>query len=336
MMRNILGTIRGALNNFFTKVIRSQHDALAARVDYNSQAIVELQGRLDKLEDFLPQAVRQETAIHQLQLRYEADIRQVRSDWRATLYTQQQALLGAARALADSPSSSAVFDPARFQGPITDLALTHPFRTLLPEALDAQARTGQASWLDLGCGTGSWMQELSLAGISPRGVDHRHAVAAAQTKGLIVQVASERHALQAEAPGKLAGVSALYLLERISPQEVPPLIAAAWAALAPGGVLMLSGANPENLAVAVFGLWTVPERTRLWLPKTLSDYLQSLGFSQPKLLRWQLSSSGAPLLQEDQSAPAYLQPQPDAAPDQLINQARSAPEHWALIARKPA
>ena len=369
MMRNFLATIRGVLNHFFTKQIRSQHNALAARVDYNSQAIVELQGRLDKLEAYTPQAVHQlqlrqeadmhqlqlqlqlqlrqqadthqlqrrlETDTHQLQLRYKADLRQIRSDWRATLYTQQQALLGAARALVNSPTSSAVLDPAAFQGPITDLALTHPFRTMLPEALDAQARTGQASWLDLGCGTGSWMQELSLAGISPRGVDHRHAVAAAQTQGLIVQVASESHALQAEAPGKLAGVSALYLLERMSPQEVPPLIAAAWAALAPGGVFMLSGANPENLAVAVFGLWTVPERTRLWLPKTLADYLLAMGFSQPKLLRWRLSGSGAPLLQEDQSAPGYLQPQPDADPDQLINQARCAPEHWALIARKPA
>ena len=324
MTRNFRAKIRGVFKLF----------TLTARTDYNSNAIVELQGRLDKLEDFLagtPQAMRQ------LQLRYEADLRQIRSDWRATLYTQQQALLGAARALVDShPTSSAVLDPASFQGPITDLALTHPFRTLLPEALDAQARTGQASWLDLGCGTGSWMQELTTAGISPRGVDHRHAVAAAQTQGLPVQVGSERHALEAETTGKLAGISAFYLLERMSPQEVPQLIAAAWAALAPGGVLMLSGANPENLAVAVFGLWTVPERTRLWLPKTLADYMLSMGFSQPKILRWRLSSSGAPLLEEDQPAPGYLQPQPDADPDQLINQARCAPEHWALIARKPA
>lgn len=352
MTGNFRARIRGILKLF----------TLTARTDYNSHAIVELQGRLDKLEDFLagtPQAMHQlqlryeadlrqmqlryeadlrqlQADLRQFQLRYEADLRQLRSDWRATLYTQQQALLGAARALVGSPTSSAVLEPAALQGPITDLALTHPFRTLLPAALDAQARTGQASWLDLGCGTGSWMQALTAAGISPRGVDHRHPVAAAQTQGLIVQVASERQALEAEAPGKLAGISAFYLLERISPQEVPQLIAAAWAALAPGGVLMLSGANPENLAVAVFGLWTVPERTRLWLPKTLADYALFAGFNPPQLLRWRISSSGAPLLEQDQPAPGYLQPQPDADPDQLISQARCAPEHWALIAGKPA
>ena len=322
MNRNFRAKISGVFKLF----------TLTARTDYNSNAIVELQGRLDKFED-LPACTTQ--AMRQLQLRYEADLRQIRSDWRATLYTQQQALLGAARALVDSPTSSAVFDPAPLQGPINDLALTHPFSTLLPEALDAQARTGLASWLDLGCGTGSWMQELTTSGISPRGVDHRQTVAATQAKGLIVQVASERHALEAEIPGKLAGISAFYLLERMSPQEVPLLIAAAWTALAPGGVLMLSGANPENLAVAVFGLWTMPERTRLWLPKTLADYMLSMGFFQPKIFRWRLSSSGAPLLEEDQPAPGYLQPHPDADPDQLINQARCAPEHWALIARKP-
>jgi SAM-dependent methyltransferase len=343
MMRNIRATIRGVLNDFFTQEIRSQHTELAARVDYNSQAIVELQGRLDKLEDFLadtPQAMhqlqlRQEADTRQLQLRHEADLRQIRSDWRATLYTQQQALLGAARALADTPARSAVLEPVALPGPLADLALSHPFRTLLPQALDAQARTGQAAWLDLGCGTGSWLQELTAAGLSPRGVDHRHAAAAAQVQGLIVQVASERHALEAEVPGKLAGVSAFYLLERMRPPEVPQLMAAAWAALAPGGVLMLSGANPENLAVAVFGLWTTPERTRLWLPQTLADALQLVGFAPPQLMRWRLSSSGAPLLEADQPAPAYLQPQPDADPAQLINQARCAPEHWALVARKP-
>ena len=323
MTRNFRAKIRSVFKLF----------TLTARTDYNSNAIVELQRRLDKLED-LPIGTSQ--AMRQLQLRHEADLRQIRSDWRATLYTQQQALLGAARALVDAPTNRAVLDSAAFQGPIMELSLIHPFSTLLPEALDAQARTGQASWLDLGCGTGSWMQELTTSGISPRGVDHRQTVAATQANGLIVQVASERHALEAEIPGKLAGISAFYLLERMSPQEVPLLIAAAWTALAPGGVLMLSGANPENLAVAVFGLWTVPERTRLWLPKTLADYTLAVGFSQPKTLRWRLSSSGAPLLEDDQPAPAYLQPQTDADPDQLINQARCAPEHWALIARKPS
>jgi 2-polyprenyl-3-methyl-5-hydroxy-6-metoxy-1,4-benzoquinol methylase len=318
MIRNLRAKIRSVLNLF----------ELTARTDYNLHAIVELQRRLDKLED-TPQAMRQ------FQLRYEADLRTIRSDWRATLYTQQQALLGAARALVDSPTSNVVLDPAGFQGHIPDLALTHPFRTLLPEALDAQARTGQASWLDLGCGTGSWMQELSTAGINPRGVDHRQAVAATQLQGLIVQVASESHALAAETPGKLAGVSAFYLLERMSPQAVPQLIAAAWAALAPGGVLMLSGANPENLAVAVFGLWTTPERTRLWLPKILADYSLFVGFNSLQILRWRMSNSGAPLLEEAQPESAYLQPHPDADMDHLINQSRCAPEHWALIARKP-
>ncbi len=332
MTRNIRATIRSVFNHFFTTKSLNQLNALTARADYNAKAIVELQIRLDKLEDLFagtPQAMRQ------LQLRHEADLRQIRSDWRATLYTQQQALLGAARALADTPALSNVLDPAVLPGPMADLALTHPFRTLLPQALDAQARTGLASWLDLGCGTGSWMQELAAAGITSRGVDHRPAAAAAQAQGLVVQVAGEQHALEAQAPGQLAGISAFYLLERMSPQEVPQLIAAAWTALAPGGVLMLSGANPENLAVAAFGLWTNPERTRLWLPTTLADYTQLAGFATPQLLRWRMSSSGAPLLEADQPAPAYLQAQPDADPAQLINQARSAPEHWALLARKP-
>lgn len=309
-------------------------ERISASLDYNARAIVELQGRLDKIDAALagaPQAARQ------LQLRQEADYRQLRTDWRATLFTQQQALLAAARALAGTTSSGAEragFEPAMLAHNPAEPGLTHPCRTLLPEALDAQARTGQAAWLDLACAGGRWLQELTQAGLSPRGVDHRSAlVSATLVQGLAAQAGSELHALESANPASLAGVSAFDLIERLAPQEVPKLIEAAWQALAPGGVLMLSGSNPENLSVALFGLWQAPERTRLWLPQTLTEYTRAKGYTHQRELRWHISSTGAPLLAEDQGAPACLQPQADA--EQLFKQACTAPDHWALIVRKP-
>jgi hypothetical protein len=116
---------------------------------------------------------------------------------------------------------------------------------------------------------------------------------------------------------------------------MPKLIEAAWSALAPGGVLMLSGANPENLAVALFGLWVAPERTRLWLPQTLSELTLAKGYTHQRIIRWSMTSEGVPLITENQETPAYLQPQPDTDTAQFIDQACHAPENWILIVRKP-
>ena len=59
MTSNFRATIRSVFDHFFTKkslnqlnALTASANALTARADYNAQAIVELQGRLDKLEDF--------------------------------------------------------------------------------------------------------------------------------------------------------------------------------------------------------------------------------------------------------------------------------------------
>jgi len=329
MTRNFRATISELVIQFLFKRFFTKFDSLNERIDYNANAMVELQGRLDKIEDNSPRA------LQQLQLRYEADMRQMRNDWRTTIYAQQQAVLGAARALANHTTSPICVNSVLFHIAIPNIALTHPFRVLLPQALDAQARTGLAAWLDLGCGTGHWMQELTNAGVNPRGVDHRQATAGSYFGEAAIQIADELHAIQEQPSSNLAGVSAFDLLERISPQKVPQLIEAAWMALAPGGVLMLSAANTENLAVAAFGLWTTPERTRLWLPTVVADYAQSVGFTSSRILRWRMTDAGELFIHEDQLAPTYLHPHPNVDADQLIPLARNAPSHWALVVQKP-
>ena len=317
---------------------RSAIVELQGRLDYGTQALAELQVRLDAAENALSQTPR---AMAQLQLRHEAELRQLRVDWRTTLYTQQQALLGAARALAVTPMARAdgagVAAVPFAGGADADPGRTHPCRILVPEALDAQARTGQSTWLDLGCGGGSWLQELVSAGIGAHGIDHRElAVAAAQARGLTAQLGNERYAVEAEAPGSLVGISAFDLIERLATGELPGLIEAAWQALAPGGVLMLSGANPENLAVALFGLWQAPERVRLWLPDTVSGYTRARGYTHQRLLRWRLAPDGTTRIDEDGAVPACLQARADTDPARILEQACHAPDRWVIISRKPA
>lgn len=309
-----------------------QLSELLGRLDRNT---AELQRRLDTLENDTPRA------LHQLRLRFETEQRQLRSDWQATLFTQQQAVLGAARALAAVPggndcSGEAVSVPEAISAGRPDCA--YPGRILLPEALDARARSGQAAWLDLGCGRGSWLRELTDAGLSARGVDRRAAlVIAAQAGGLVAQAGDECHALETAAPGSLAGISAFDFVERLAPAQVARLLEAAWRALAPGGVLMLSGANPENLAVALLGLAQDPQRARLWLPEVVCELTRARGYTLQRVVRWHNAADGTVGLVDEAPACGDVRgPATPGDPARFIDGAISAPDHWLVISRKPA
>ena len=315
---------------------------LLGRLDRNT---AELQRRLDTLEDDTPRA------LHQLRLRFETEQRQLRSDWQATLFTQQQALLAAARALAVAPDGSTPAAEAGAALPVlpalsscsADAGRTHPGRILLPEALDARARSGRAAWLDVACGAGSWLRELADAGVQARGVDRRaQRVAVAQAGGLVAQAGDECHAVETAEPDSLAGISAFDFIERLAPAQVGRFLDAAWRALAPGGVLMLSGANPENLGVALLGLAHDPQRTRLWLPDVVGEITRACGYTQQRVLRWRSAADGTPGLIDEAAATATDDARdacPSAAPADaahFIASAADAPDHWLVISRKSA
>jgi SAM-dependent methyltransferase/glycosyltransferase involved in cell wall biosynthesis len=137
-------------------------------------------------------------------------------------------------------------------------------------AEDVRQRAGQTAQgrsfavLDLGCGRGEWLDVLREAGQAAQGVDLApECVSACLDQGLQVLQGDALRVLQYQtAPGSLAAVTAFQLIEHLPLLGQIQLFASAYAALAPGGVLLVETPNPENLRVISCNFWYDPTHQR--------------------------------------------------------------------------
>jgi O-antigen chain-terminating methyltransferase len=162
----------------------------------------------------------------------------------------------------------------RFRG--TEEEIRERAALYLPLLADG-ARRGAV--LDLGCGRGELLRLLGEHGISARGVDASgEMVRRCRDAGLAVEQAEVAAALAAAAPGSLGGVVAAHLVEHLPPEEVDRLVRLAWAALAPGGALLLETPNPTSLVVAARNFWVDPTHRRPVHPAALQRLAELAGF----------------------------------------------------------
>jgi len=161
--------------------------------------------------------------------------------------------------------------------------------------------------LDCGCGRGEFVELLAAEGIPAAGVDaNRVAIALAKKRGVAVEEGDAFARLRA-AKATLGGVSALQFVEHLAPAAVAEFLGLAFAALAPGGRLLLETINPDSLyAMRAYRLdpthvWPVPARTlalfareagfrekeiRFVSPVPASEALVETGDNERKLNRW--------------------------------------------------
>lgn len=151
---------------------------------------------------------------------------------------------------------------------------------------EASALPGDLLALDLGCGRGEWLQELSAVGIPAKGVDSNVAmVNACQAQGLAVCLQDLRLALRATPSASLLLVSAFHVAEHLPFELLFDLVHEAARVLRPGGVLLLETPNPENLLVATHTFYHDYTHRNPLTPSSLGFLLRFAGLHRVDVLR---------------------------------------------------
>jgi O-antigen chain-terminating methyltransferase len=138
--------------------------------------------------------------------------------------------------------------------------------------------------LDIGCGTGEWLELLGEHDIPAYGVDTNAAFAEDnRARGLDVRVGDAVAHLAALAPGSLGAVTGFHLAEHLDTEVLLRLIDRARVALRPGGLLILETPNPTNVRVGAAQFWIDPTHIRPLHPELLAFMCTQRGFAEVEI-----------------------------------------------------
>jgi len=192
----------------------------------------------------------------------------------------------------------------------------------LPHAQQACAAAGNLPALDLGCGRGEWLEVLSEAGISVRGIDaNREFVAACRDLGLDATEGDLPQVLRSIPDESHAVVSAIHVLEHLSFRDLLEVVDQAVRILKTGGIVVFETPNPRNLFVSSNNFYLDPTHHHPLPSEFLAFILEARGLFQPQVL---------PLVPYPESY--RLQETGQAAV--FINEHFFGPQDYVIIARK--
>ncbi len=133
--------------------------------------------------------------------------------------------------------------------------------------------------LDLGCGRGEALALLQEEGVECRGIDSSAAmVRRSSQRGLRVEQGDLLEGLAGVEPGSVGGIVSFHVIEHLPPEAVDRLVRLAFAALRPGGLLLLETPNPLSVSVTARSFWLDPTHVRPVHPETLRASYESAGF----------------------------------------------------------
>jgi SAM-dependent methyltransferase len=152
-------------------------------------------------------------------------------------------------------------------------------RVYLPILADTAQRLGKnAKFVDLGCGRGELLELAYKAGIAMKGYDSDASmVAHCRSLGLKAKRADLFEALDSFADASLAGVTAIQVIEHLSPEAIIRLIHLAQQKLAAGGCIIFETINPHSV-YAMRDFYLDPTHVRPVPAATAKFLLQSQGF----------------------------------------------------------
>jgi len=132
--------------------------------------------------------------------------------------------------------------------------------------------------LDLGCGSGPFLENLRDAGINAVGVD-ADALAAEQAaaSGLRVIRADVLQFLQ-DSNDIFDGIFCSHLVEHLPFEALVELVERIARRLTPGGILVMAFPNPESLEMQLFHFWVDPQHVRFYHPTLIQAMLRHYGF----------------------------------------------------------
>lgn len=133
--------------------------------------------------------------------------------------------------------------------------------------------------LDLGCGSGSWLQLMKDSGFDARGVDANHKlVGRARSRGLEVVHRDVLDYLREQEENSMQAVTAFHLIEHFEFYDLVQLLVEIRRVLKPHGLVILETPNPKNLVVGACNFYADPTHRRPLFPETLQFLLERLGF----------------------------------------------------------
>lgn len=132
--------------------------------------------------------------------------------------------------------------------------------------------------LDIGCGNGEFLQILQEADHEGVGVDIDPAmVQQCQVQGLTAHEADVVTWLPTQA-GQYDAIFSSNVIEHLDAKTVQAIVEGAYAALRPGGMLLLGTPNPESAIVQLYEYWRDPTHVRLYSRQLLEFFLDNAGF----------------------------------------------------------
>ena len=209
----------------------------------------------------------------------------------------------------------------RFRGTTEDIRSR--LAVYLPVVKAAGIGTSGAPLVDLGSGRGEWLLLLKEQGLTARGVDTNHAMAAVCREQMLEVIeADAAHYLKALPPESVGGITAFHLVEHVCFTDLLTLFHESLRVLRPGGLLIFETPNPENLVVGACNFHIDPTHQRPLPPTMLSFIAEARGFERVETRRLHPSSGptdadGSPVLPE------------------MVETLLYGPQDYAIIAYKP-
>lgn len=136
---------------------------------------------------------------------------------------------------------------------------------------------GCARVLDLGCGTGVFLEALRRAGSVATGIE-RNEFSGRYARALGHEVVCDDALRVLEsASGEWDGIYCSHFIEHLPFEAAERLIAATARSLRPGGVALFVFPDPESIRSQLLGFWRDPEHVRFYHPELVATLAERYG-----------------------------------------------------------
>jgi len=131
--------------------------------------------------------------------------------------------------------------------------------------------------LDVGCGTGVFLDLLTRQGITAEGVERNaQSVRFAQSLGLAIHTDDALEFLALH-PNHYDGLYCSHFVEHLPIDAVERLIQLCAQTLQPGGIAVFTFPDPESIRSQLLGFWRDPEHVRFYHPELIETLAQVYG-----------------------------------------------------------
>lgn len=176
--------------------------------------------------------------------------------------------------------------------------------------------------VDIGCGSGEWLEVLKEKGLHAYGVDvNTVMVERSVSLGLDARLADAMVHLRGIEDASCSALTAFQVVEHLPFATVADLLDEAFRVVIPGGVLILETPNPETMRVGATTFYYDPTHRNPLMPGMLELLVRHRGFVEVEILRLHPFTQG--LLQEK------------TADAEILNRVLFGSQDYAIIARRP-